>query len=142
MSIVFNPEQFKLDYPQFNQLSDYKLTNDFNYSAVVIGNVVSNLFTNDNEKYYWLCIVLAHMLTIEINGLTGRVSSVKQGSESINFDFNNKNGLEWWSLSPYGMKILQTIKQFKKGGHYFACKNPYMADPINVFTGSYLIGKI
>ncbi|APA83225.1 DUF4054 domain-containing protein [Francisella tularensis] len=116
----FNPVDFKKDYPQFSDLSDNKLKNDFMHGAMVIGSIVSSIFDNDEDKLYWLSIVLAHILTLEDNEVLGRVSSASQGSDSAKFDMNVKKDYEWWATTIYGQRVMQLLETYGCGGLYLS----------------------
>lgn len=133
MTITFDPIQFKLDFPQFAGISDNKLTNDFNFQACVLGQVVSSLFIEDDVKYYWLCLVLAHILTCTQNGLVGRPDSVTQGSESASFAFDSPQWAAWWANTPYGQVIYQCMLEYLAGGHYISNgEMPYLGDSMQL----------
>jgi len=140
MTTEFNPTTFKTDYPQFDQISDDKLTNTFIYEAKIMGQIVSSLFTDDNIQYYWLCVTLAHILTCETLGLTGRLSSVTQGSESANFDMKMPTWSQYWEQTVYGQKIMLVAQEYLSGGHYISDgQQPYLSNSMN---GSGAIGWV
>ena len=116
--IPFDPAQFRIDYPQFATLSDTKLTNTFNFSAVVLGQPVSSCFSDINDQFYWLNVTLAHILTCETNGLVGRLSDAKQGTEKISMDMSVSEDGQWWCQSPYGQQCVQVLKSYLMGGHF------------------------
>lgn len=138
--IVFDPVQFKLDYPQFSTMSDNKLDNDFKYGASLLGQVVSSIWVEDEPKYYWLCLVLAHILECEANGLTGRVSGVSQRSESVNFDSKAPEWADYWTQTAYGYRIYQLIAEYVSGGHYVSDGNPPYNSDSMVGIGAYYYG--
>jgi len=132
MTIPFDAAKFKLDYLQFSNVSDNKLTNTWTYSACVLGQVVSSLFQEDETKYYWLTIVLAHILTCEQNGLTGRPDNVSQGSESVSFDFDSPAWSIYWAQTPYGQQIYQCVAMYLNGGHYISNGEiPYLSNSMS-----------
>lgn len=134
MKIEFDPIQFKIDYPQFIEVSDSKLTNLFNYNASVISQPVASLFKETVDQYYWICVVLAHILTLEMDGIMGRLNTAKQGSEALNFDMNTPAGFEWWASSPYGQQVMQVMRTFIYGGHYVSNGTmPYSGDAMNAW---------
>ena len=121
LPIPFDYAEFILAYPEFVDYStESNITNVFNYQAVVTGQVVSSLFTDNDEQYYWLCLVLAHILKCRMLGLSGRVSSVGQGSESATFDLNSPAWAQYWNKTPYGQEIYQCISEYLSGGHYIS----------------------
>ena len=132
MTTTFNPSQFKSDYPQFDTVSDSKLTNVFNFEACPLDQVVSALFCDDDVKYYWLCVALAHLMTLEQLGLTGRLDSVTQGSESASFQMDMPQWAQYWQQTVYGQKIMQAMETYLAGGHYISNgEEPYLGESMN-----------
>jgi hypothetical protein len=130
--IPFDYAQFILDYPQFATISESKATNVFNYEACTLGQVVSSLWQDNDTKYYWLCVVLAHLLTCEQLGLTGRLSSVTQGSESASFNKDSPLWSQFWDETVYGQKVFQAMSEYLAGGHYVSNgEMPYTGNAMN-----------
>lgn len=138
MTTTFNYSQFITDYPEFATYSTQSnITNVFNNQAVVVGQVVSSLFTDDSEQYYWLCVVLAHILTCRMLGLSGRLSNVGQGSESASFDMNSPAWAQYWNKSVYGQEVYQCVQTYLSGGHYISNGEiPYLG---NSMQGTYAV---
>jgi hypothetical protein len=132
--IPFDPTQFKLDYPKFDQISDNKLTNTFNNGAKQLGTPVINCFVAEDEQYYWQCVVLAHILQIELTGLVGTPQNFGEGSESLSLKNNAPDWMWWWEQTPYGQQCAQIIQQTQGGGHYTTSSPPpYMANSMNAW---------
>ncbi len=133
MTTSFNYSQFILDYPEFATYStSTNVTNVFNFQAVVQGQVVSSLFADDSEQYYWLCVVLAHILTCRMLGLTGRLSNVGQGSESASFDMTTPAWAQYWAKTVYGQEVYQCVMEYLAGGHYVSNgEYPYLGESMN-----------
>ena len=128
----FDYEEFIVDYPQFANMSKNTVTCAFNYQACVLGQVVSSLFEGDDVKYYWLCIVLAHILTCQQNGTTGRISSASQGSDSVSMDFRTPEWAMYWANTAYGQQVYQCMLEYLAGGHYVSDGNiPYLSDSMS-----------
>lgn len=130
--IPFNYCEFIEDFPEFSEMSKRKVTNTFNYAAKNLGQAVSTIWCDNNVKYYWLTIVLAHILTPLLNGTTGRLNSVSQGSESAGFDFNAPDWASYWITTPYGQLVYEAIIEFLAGGHYISNGEvPYLGESMN-----------
>jgi hypothetical protein len=134
---IFNYVQFILDYPQFSTLSANKCTNDFIYSAQIMGQVASALFADVQTQYYWLCITLAHILTLETTGMVGRLSDVTQGSESAKFEMKAPGYADYWQSTVYGQRIYQIIQEYLMGGTIVPSAQgaPYMGQSMSVDYG-------
>lgn len=121
-SITFDPEQFKLDYPQFSQLSDNYLIGVFNNEALVLGAAVINAVSGYANKSYWAQVVLAHILTITGTGVgtgqTGMVNNASEGDVSGSFDYKVTLNNQWWAQTAYGQKCWQIIN-VRGGATYF-----------------------
>ena len=117
--LVFNPTQFKLDYPEFASIADAKLTNLFNYNAKSFYQWAIQRYSDENEQYYWACLVLAHILTtiygVDGTGasLVGRISSANEGDVSTSIEFNTKvtRTSAWWNQTKYGALCWAIIQQ-------------------------------
>lgn len=134
MAITFDPTQFKIDFPEFANISDAKLTNDFTYGAGNIGQIVSTMFKDDETKYYWLCMVLAHMLSIQQQGLTGIANKAKQGSEEVGFAQSMNKSVDYWGMTPYGWQVWLVIQEYAAGLHPVNTFEPgYTGDAMNIW---------
>ena len=111
---TFDPTQYKLDYPQFAGLSDAILTGKYNYIALAKSQWVFTYFTDANQQYYWSCIVLSHILTLEYgfdgtgsSGIVGRVSTASEDNVSASTEFNTpiESGSAWWNQTIYGSLV-------------------------------------
>lgn len=118
----FDPAQFKLDYPQFANLSDTQLTNYFNGSAVPQSQWIYQYCNWDGTlQLYWQSMTLAHILTglYGSNGngistsLPGRVSQASTGDVNVNFEYATpKDSYEaYWNKTPYGQQIYAMMMQ-------------------------------
>jgi hypothetical protein len=110
----FNAMQFKLDYPQFINLSSEKLENDYNYIVLAKCKWLCYYFCDLKQRYYWSCIVLAHVLTLMYgsggNGnntaLVGRITSATEGSVNVGLEnINNTLSSFWWNQTQYGALV-------------------------------------
>lgn len=111
---AFDVAQYKLDYPQFANISNTILIDKYNYIALAKSQWVFIYFTDVKQQYYWSCIVLSHILTIDYgfdgsgtNGLIGRINSASEDNVSASSEFNMpiSNGAAWWNQTSYGAEI-------------------------------------
>ena len=111
---MFDVVQYKLDYPQFSNVSDNTIVNTYNYAALPKSQWVFRYFIDDNQQYYWSCIVLSHILSIEYgidgvgsSGLVGRITSASTDSVTASTDFTIpiSNGSAWWNQTRYGAMV-------------------------------------
>lgn len=139
--IPFNYQQFVIDYPQFGTLSENAVTNTFTYQACVTGQRVSVLFDDDNAKYYWLTIVLAHILTCQQTGLLGAVSGATQGSNTVSFQLPPVGTDAWWNITTYGQSVLQVIKTYgTQFGYVSDGQSPYLSESMSgAGSGAFVI---
>lgn len=117
---TFNPTQFKLDYPEFANISDSRLTNLFNYNAKSFYQWVFDKFIDENQQYYWSCVVLAHILILLYgfdgsgnSNLLGRINSVSESDVSTSSEFNTivTKTSAWWNQTKYGAMCWALIQQ-------------------------------
>lgn len=133
MTIPFDYNEFLADYPEFvGYLTQSRVTKIFTFEACVLGQVVSACFCKDDVKYYWICQVLAHLLSCQMVGLPGRPSSVSEGSDSASFEFNAPEWAQWWVQTPYGQSVYQCMMTYLAGGHYVSNgEEPYLGNSMN-----------
>jgi hypothetical protein len=130
--MIFNYANFIADYPQFSTFSQSYVENEFKFGAIPMGQVVGGLFQEDDAKLYWYQVVLAHILTLQQNGLTGRVSQAGQGSESVSLDMNAPQWSSYWIQTTYGQKVYQMMQEYLYGGHYISDGEiPYLGEAMN-----------
>lgn len=116
---AFDPLQYKLDYPQFANISDIKLTQEYNYNASARFQFVFDYFMDANQQYYWSCIVLSHILILAYgidgtgsSGLIGRIASASEFDVSTTTDYAMRdNGSNWWNQTQYGASIWSLFQQ-------------------------------
>jgi hypothetical protein len=131
--ITFDYDQFVAEYPEFVGYSTKQnVTNVFNMQATVMAQPISACFEDEDEQYYWICLVLAHILTRRQLGLSGRISNVSQGSESATFDMDAPAWAQYWNATVYGQDVYQTIQTYLAGGHYVSNgEEPYLGNAMN-----------
>lgn len=111
---TFDPVAFKLRYPQFADFSDSNLTDMFNFEALKLGYPIIALLRGADVQYYWACIVLAHICTLEQTGQVGVIKSATEGSVTGEFDPFARESFKYWAQTQYGMKIVQEF--YNRGG--------------------------
>lgn len=132
---TFNYANFIAAYPQFSAYSnETNVTNIYTYEALSQGSAVINLFQDTNYQYYWSCQVLAHILTIYMTGLTGRVDNATEGTVSGAFAKQGNVDSAWWDITTYGQACWHEIQ--KRGGA------TYISAPCNSTFGNPYYGGI
>ena len=105
----FDPDAFKLEYPEFKDVSSIKLTSLW-FEVSSLGAIVIEKFRYDDAKFHWAKVVLAHLTFIDMNGSSGRISQVNEGSVSVQFAPSTIMSQEWWNYSQYGIKCWAILR--------------------------------
>jgi len=106
----FEPDKFKELYPQFIEINNQALVMTFNHEAIILGEKVIACVDGEDDKLYWAQVVLAHILTLEVNQQTGRVSQASEGDVSGSFDYLSTTDDKWWAETTYGQKCFKLIQ--------------------------------
>lgn len=109
---VFDPDAFKLAFPQFASYSNEQLMWFFESIEYIIDNSESSCISLKNRKrWFWLLVAHKAELQNRINsgntGLVGRISSATEGSVSISTDYPIGSGAleQWLKSTPYGAEF-------------------------------------
>lgn len=119
---VFDPDAFKLAYPQFASFTNEQLISFFEeVENTVLDNTETSCISLANRKK-WFYLLVAHNAELQnrINsgntGLVGRISSATEGSVSISTDYNMGSGAmeQWLKQTPYGAKFYAYTAPWRK----------------------------
>lgn len=109
---VFDPDAFKLAFPEFKNYSNEQLTYFFESIEGLLDNSETSCISLKNRKlWYWLLVAhkaeLQNRITSGNTGLVGRISSATEGSVSISTDYPMGSGAmeQWLKATPYGAEF-------------------------------------
>ncbi|AXH73697.1 MAG: protein of unknown function DUF4054 [Caudoviricetes sp.] len=121
MTLPFDPDAFKLRYPQFSSYENQELIDIFDNEVIAVFGNILKFFIKTERQLYWGQIMLAHILTLQQGtlrggtGITGIVNSASQGSVSSGWGSDISMGsMQWWQLTAYGQRVWVLIKM--RGG--------------------------
>jgi hypothetical protein len=85
----------------------------FTINQIVSYNMDFNIWTNVGYPiwYFFSCQILAHLLTIDTNGIVGIMNSGHTGTVEIGLEVGTYN---WWKQSTYGIKCYELLN--RRGG--------------------------
>ena len=118
---VFDPEEFKRLYPQFDKFTDEQLNFMF---EIVENDILDNTETSciklkTRRKFFFLLVAHRAELQNRIDsgntGLVGRISSATEGSVSISSDYlSSPTALaQWLNQTPYGADYYAMTAQYR-----------------------------
>ncbi|MDR2947119.1 MAG: DUF4054 domain-containing protein [Candidatus Adiutrix sp.] len=134
-AVVFNPDDFREDFPQFADPVKYterRLTGAFNAATLGLDNTESSpvpydpdkkVFTRETLLYYLTC----HILTLAewaANGQAGPVTNASEGSVSAGFAAPPVTDKSYFMETPCGRTFWQVSLPYRMGGKYYPVK-PY-----------------
>lgn len=109
-AVVFDPDDFKLQYPEFNQIESGVLGRCFDQAEILLNNTNSSIVKSEKERKTLLYLLVAHIATL-LHGkdgkggaeLVGAISSASEGTVSVStnqagINFNNA----WYQQTQYG----------------------------------------
>ena len=107
--VVFDPAQFKLDYPQFASVSDAQLQYNFDIATLYCNNTDSSVVTNVEQRAKLLDLLTAHITTLQVRASSGsgsavgRLASASEGGVSTTFDYApSTQSNAWYNQTGYG----------------------------------------
>ena len=85
----------------------------FTVNQIVSYNTAGKVWTNSGYPlwYFFSCQILAHLLTIDTNGVVGVMNSAHTGTVDIGLEVGTYN---WWKQSTYGIKCYELLN--RRGG--------------------------
>ena len=122
-AVVFNPTAFKARYPEFNAVSDVRLSLFFDEATLYLSNQPNSIVQNEAKRAVLLNMLTAHIAFIggalSSSGQTkpvGRVSNASEGSVSVALDYAVPYTAAWFAQSQYGAAFWQatlSIRSFR-----------------------------
>lgn len=116
---VFNPDEFKEIFPQFNKLTNKQLEWFFETAESLLDNSKSSCISLKERKKLFFYLV-AHLAELQgriddgNSSLVGRVSSASEGSVSISTEMPMGTGAQeqWLKQTPYGAQYYVLIRKY------------------------------
>lgn len=118
---VFNPDDFKLAFPQFKNLTNEQLDWFFNTAEgdLLDNSVTSCISVKTRKKLFYFLV--AHLAELQgridngNSGIVGRISSATEGSVSTSIDYNMGSGAleQWLKQTPYGASFYALSARFR-----------------------------
>jgi len=126
-AVIFDPADFREQYPEFSSLSDGVLNRLFSTAILLVDNGEYSVISDLVERKALLYLVVAHLAFLSYGpkgagavsgGVQGRINSVTQGSVSVGSELLNLGaGAEWWQLSSYGALFWMTTMKYRVGSY-------------------------
>jgi Protein of unknown function (DUF4054) len=121
--VVFDPDAFRIRYPEFDSLTDAQLQAAFDDTALYLDNTDCSIVAAPSPRTQLLNLLTAHIaaLSYGVNGenptgFVGAVNSVTEGSVTISADVSGYGaGSAWFLQTPYGAAYWQATLQYRKG---------------------------
>lgn len=123
--VVFNPEAFKLRYPEFSGMNDPLANEYFNEATLYLNNTGFSPVRDLNQRTALLNMLTAHIaaLNFGINGkppvgIVGRIDNASEGTVSVHAEMGPASGTSaWFMQTQYGASFWQATAQFRTA-HY------------------------
>ncbi len=125
--VIFDPEKFKAEHPEFSGLSNEQLSFFFRLATILLDNTEASIVPYDppatTEREDLLYLLVCHLATLQQRGsdTVGRLSGATQGSVSVQFAMNSPQAASWYEQTSCGALFWQlTIKY--RGFRYYVYK--------------------
>lgn len=131
MIVIFDPEQFRSQYPQFADDAKYPaavLMASFRTAEALIGNTDGGavLPYNPDKGVYIRELALyravCHLLSLDAMGdQPGRITSASEGSVSSGFDLLKTGSYsgDWWAQTACGRAVWALLLPYIRGGRVY-----------------------
>ncbi len=124
--VVFDPAEFKLQFPQFVNVNNATLEFYFDEASLYLTNDSGSAIENLNRRKRLLYLLTAHLAilfgALNTNGsipVVGRVESATEGSVSASFKYDAPFTMEWFIQTQYGAAFWQSTSS-DRGFRYFS----------------------
>ncbi|BDS20752.1 hypothetical protein KAM546c_20130 [Enterobacter roggenkampii] len=119
--VVFDPEAFKLVYPEYSSISDTLLQYYFTRATIYLDNTENSRVSDLAVRAMLLNMLVAHIayLYSGVNGqspsqLVGRIDSASEGSVSVHADMPGANANSaWYMQSKHGADYWNITAPFR-----------------------------
>lgn len=132
--VVFDPADFRVQYPEFAGLSDATLQRFFDWATLYLCNHANSPVPDLTRRRVLLYLLTAHCAALWYQaqsqapgggssspagaggivavpmGQVGRVNSASEGSVSIGLDYTVTPGGEWFTQTQYGAAFWQAVR--------------------------------
>lgn len=118
--VIFNAEEFKILYPQFNELSEDTLNLYFKAACLLLDNTKNSVVQDIEERKMLLYMLTRHIATLKGNGdaLVGTITSAAEGS--VNVSVTPLNNAKWYTLTQCGAMYWAATAKYRVGMRYYA----------------------
>ena len=124
--VVFDPAEFKAQFPQFSGVSDVQLEFYFGEAELYLSNKSCSVVQDVNRRKRLLYLLTAHIATLfgALQGNSsvqpvGRLGSATEGSVSVGYEYNAPFTYSWFIQTPYGAAFLQATSS-ERGFRYYS----------------------
>ncbi|MDR2075657.1 MAG: DUF4054 domain-containing protein [Desulfovibrio sp.] len=132
--VIFSPEDFRQDFPQFadeEKYPDRRLRTAFSAAATLLDNTDASPVPYDPEtgiplRETLLYFLACHILTLSgwaEGGQAGPMSSASEGSVSVSFAVPQVTDKSYYLLSPCGQTYWRMTAPYRSGGRYYPVKH-------------------
>lgn len=118
--VVFNPAQFKIEYPEFAAVADARLEFAFSQTPLYLNNDDNSPVQNVAQRTLLLNLLTAHIAVL--GGFlapggepqpVGRTSSASEGSVSASLEYKAPGTAAWFVQTQYGAAFWQATTRYR-----------------------------
>lgn len=120
MVVVFDPQDFLVLYPQFqNVFTPSQLNQFFKVACLLCNNTENSPITDLEERKTLLYMLVCHIATLMQRGtaMTGLLTSATEGSVSVGLQ-NYTNNPTWYSQTQCGSMYWMATAKYRVGMRY------------------------
>lgn len=120
-AVAFDPQEFKVIYPQFADFSDLQLSHCFSVATTLIDNSESSRIPYNppgvGTRKVILYALVCHLceLSLRGGGVVGVLTNATEGSVSSGFSAPSTPGAEWYAQTQCGFLAHQLLKSYTLG---------------------------
>lgn len=118
--VVFDIDEFRTLYPQFEKVTDEMLEKYFNAACLLCNNTQKSLVKDLDERKTLLYLLVCHIAELQGRGntLVGLLTSATEGKVSVSVKpFDNAN---WYQQTQCGSLYWAATAKYRIGPRYFA----------------------
>ena len=120
MVVVFDPQDFLMLYPQFqNVFTPSQLNQFFKVACLLCNNTENSPIVDLEERKTLLYMLVCHIATLMQRGtaMTGLITSATEGSVSVGLQ-NYTNNPTWYSQTQCGSMYWMATAKYRVGMRY------------------------